>query len=1611
MMSGEIVDAYPLTPLQKGMLYEVLANPDANLFIGSATFEFNGELEVPRFRAAWQAAIKLFPVLRTQFVWDGVKEPLQVVRDDCEIEIELVDCYGVSTEDRNDHTVQLRQEYRYKRIEIDQCPLMFLKLLRWSDNEHTLLWQVHHLVMDAWSASIVFKSVLNLYQEISRLPELQEKQLLSFSDYVQHVNSHDVDESKLYWKQYLESVDKSDLNVRTPLDQYAGMSYKAAGESVGSLGGPKQVIHSINERVWGQKKSSAVKEYCSENSITLAGLIHGVWAILISAYSNTRAPYFGSVVSGRFSSVQGVDRAVGLFINTLPFYTHLDSKLTIVEWIEVIQTQLQTNQKYGQVGLQDIKQYLSIGPESSVFDTVVTIEPELVGDDINSTDSVLRLKNTQFAVDSDVPLSLIFDSNKQFKVEFSFNPTIIHHSIVEQMQEDFDFVVDAFISGPNITSEEILARLQNKYQIGIKQPLFTSAERLSGSDGYTGVPSWFRQTARDYSNAVAIQNTQSAIDYKRFAAIVDKIAYQLRNVIVQGSVASDTAGDGLAGDSTLVGVCVTSVWKQIVSFFGVLDAQLAYVPLDPTISDERLAKILNNSSCRFVVSDNTLASRFDSLDVATLNIDDILDVKVANTEHASAGELAETQGAPELHGKDFGASGVEKTAYVMYTSGSTGEPKGVMVSHANLLYSTQARISYYQDSQPCFMLLSPTVFDSSVVGIYWALLGGGSLIAPESDEVKDVQLISKLIEQHGVDTILCLPTYYRLLLEGAKPEQLISLKRVILAGETCSGAIVELHHRTIPNAELFNEYGPTECTVWSSVARLEPNQSQVTIGDAIPGTSINIVDEHGYPVPMGTLGEIVVSGPGVARGYLFDDLETSKRFHSSLPAFENVSANKSYRTGDLGSFTTEQQLLFHGRIDRQIKIRGHRIEPAEIESAALNIPRVGKCVAIGVQSARLNDDGEGSLKKPTQMVSDALFDQISVYVMTASVSSNSEEDNVAVIDPMLLCEEVLDSIESNLPAYMHPAQVIVIDKFPKTATEKIDIAGLQSCEILAQVSKAKDQTKNSVASLSELEEPIQNILNQLELVAREVLQVSKIHPDDTFYELGGDSISAIMFVSRAREKGLDCDIKQLAAQKSFSVIATELAEIEKCSKDANESVRHHGPTSLTTIQRWYFSLKNPNPAHWSIAYRISLDHASKISLLSNSVTKTLNRFPAIGSRFTKDSTGWHCDIPESCSGLELINTISTDAAANQQLDSVLKQLAESWKLDKGWMIGFVFVEHEPALTTEFYLVVHHLVLDHIAISLLIRHICGDAGYHRDSDRAVAKEPMSLRQYASISSEAQCTVDSSQWASLADGMSSNPRPFSTEAQSDYTIISLSEQDTREVVLASEAANVNLLEVLVTVLSIVWNRRVNSQAASGLDLYIEASGRELPLDEQDVSDVVGWMTLFYPVDKSLINPSDSSETLKSVKNSLRLHKETHYQYLNWYFQQHKGCPTQGAINATCLINYLGESSSLMEADGYSINVCKKRFLRDKNANRPFDIELNAYSSNNQLHLDWYVGENTSSNFIEDLSRELIDEMISLANQLRTSGGRPLYTPSDFSSASLSQDDLDSILRDID
>ncbi len=542
-------------------------------------------------------------------------------------------------------------------------------------------------------------------------------------------------------------------------------------------------------------------------------------------------------------------------------------------------------------------------------------------------------------------------------------------------------------------------------------------------------------------NAVAVQAVDGALTYGELERRANQVAHLLRDLGV--------------GVDDRVGLCLERSASMLVGLLGILKAGAGYVPLDPGYPRDRLAFLLADSGARAVVTDAAGAMALPPHEVATLCLD-------GDAERLAAASADRPQPV----------AAADHLAYVIYTSGSTGTPKGVEITHRTLLHSTLAREAVYPEAPGRYLLVSSYAFDSSVAGLFWTAVSGGALVLPGQGLERDLRALRQLIDTHAVTHTLMLPSLYTTLLRETGGEGMRSLRCVIVAGEACSRDTVDLHHELLPDAGLWNEYGPTEGTVWATVHHCvaADEAARVPIGVPIRNVQAYVLDAAGGPLPVGVPGELYIGGDGLARGYLGRPELTAERFVRNHLA--ETPGDRLYRTGDLVCRRDDGALDFLGRVDHQVKVRGYRIELEEVEAALVELDGIAEA-AVAAPTA---DDGAARLVG---------------YVVPAAGSTPSTA-------------AIADALRAALPDYMVPAQWVVLDALPLNPNGKVDRAALPE-----PADGAVDRPTYAAPQGA-----VETVLAEL---WADVLQVESVGREDNFFQLGGHSLLVTQLVFRVRD--------------------------------------------------------------------------------------------------------------------------------------------------------------------------------------------------------------------------------------------------------------------------------------------------------------------------------------------------------------------------------------------------------------------------------------------------------------------------------------------------------------
>ena len=1039
-----VSDIYPLTPVQAGMLFHTLQAPGSGVYFEQYVCTLNGSLDLACFRQAWQTALERHAVLRTAFIWEGLDEPLQVVRQTLELPFAHVDWRELSETEQRERLEAYIQTDRTRGFDPAKAPLLRLSLFQTAPAVHQFVWSFHHLQLDGWSTGLLLEEVFDSYEALRRGDPPRHSPPRAFKYFVGWLKQQDLNQAEHFWKNEL-------AGFTTP----TALSVDKAAAAQKTRGRYRQKQTKLSASA-----TATLHQLAQQHRLTLNTIFQGAWAILLSRYSSEGDVLFGTTVSGRPADLPGVESMIGMFINTLPTRVQVYPDSEVLPWLKQIQSRQLALRRFEYSPLAEIQSWSDIPKGRALFDTIVVFENYPVdGSTFQNGHSSLHVNHVRYLEQSNYPLSVLVQPGNQLQLCIIYNTSYFEDEVIDRLLGHLKTILAGIVANTMnpIKTIEMLTTAERQQVLQTWNKPHGDLPRPQQTQHF------FEQHATQNPDTLAVVDNAGRLTYGELDRKANQLAHYLRSLGV--------------GPNTAVGLALERSSKMIVAILGVLKAGGAYLPLDPDYPSERLNFMLSDTQAPVVLTQKKLADALPDHNAQTVCIDSEWDAITL-----------EDSRAPRI------AAQPDNLAYVIYTSGSTGKPKGVPISHRNLVHSTSARFEFYEKKVNRFLLLSSFSFDSSVVGIFWTLCQGGTLVLPPQGTEQDIPKLVATIASYKISHLLVLPSLYAILLEQPDARKLTSLNTVIVAGEECRRGLVDLHYTRLPRATLFNEYGPTECTVWSTAYKI-PTRIEgdcVPIGRPIPNTQNYILDCHDQLAPIGIPGELCIGGAGVTAGYLNQPELSAQKF----TACDNAGQPPPYlyRTGDLARYLADGNIAFLGRMDHQVKIRGYRIELGEIESTL---------------------DQHSAIQDVVVVTRD---DQIDNKSITAYVVL--KPNTAATID------ELQVFIRKKLPAYMAPSNIVFLDRLPVTPSGKVDRKSLPAPN---QLKTRIDE--NYVAATDSLE-------TQLVRLWEKVLSVQPISTTDNFFSLGGQSLLALKVLYHIRKlTGKDIPLAALFEAPTVSQLA------------------------------------------------------------------------------------------------------------------------------------------------------------------------------------------------------------------------------------------------------------------------------------------------------------------------------------------------------------------------------------------------------------------------------------------------------------------------------------------
>nr|BBD84695.1 non-ribosomal peptide synthetase [Chromobacterium sp.] len=1176
MNPKKIEAAYPLSPLQKGFLFHAGYDLEsADNYIAQLFLDFEGELDGAAMRSAADALMRRHANLRAGFVHPGGQEPVQVVLREVSAGWEERDWRGLEPQEAAEAQSAWQESDRERRFDLSQPPLLRFGWLRLSAGRSQLVVTYHHILLDGWSLPLLLEELLALYRAgggDGGLPEATP-----YSAYLGWLQEQDRTAACEAWGGYLEGLE---------------------GPTLVSTGHPQDHAEQ-KQRAWRlpAELTQALTKQARQQGVTLNTLLQAAWGMLLGKLNLSRDVVFGITVAGRPGELPGVERMIGLFINTVPVRLRWSAGETVAGLVGRLQREQAGLLDHQHLDLVEIQRQAG---QRQLFDTICVFENypvDAAAMEQPSGGPQLRGVSGGDRYMTHYPLSLMIEPGAELKLNLIYQPEQFEPEAIERLSAQLTRLLGVIASEPSrpVSDIELLDAAE-------RRRLLVDWNRTGPDHGQATFPQLFETQAALTPYAIALESPDARLSYAELDARANRLARHLQSL-------------GIGAD-VLVGICLERSIDMVVAVLGALKAGAAYLPLSPEYPTERLAYMLGDSMAPVLLTDSAQVERLPSywgrvVELDRLDLDALPD------------------SAPER------ALRAEHLAYVIYTSGSTGQPKGVAVCHAGLAGLAGSQAERFALQGPTRVLQFASLsFDAAVMEMLMAFCSGGRLVLPAAGPLLGEQLVETL-NRHEISHALISPSALSTADAAAAP----GLRTLVVGGEACPGATVAAWSA---GRRMVNAYGPTEATACVTMSEPLSGGGAPKLGRPTHSARLYVLDSALQLAPVGVAGELYIAGAGLARGYLNRPGLTAERFVAN-PYGEG---ERLYRSGDLARWTEAGELEYLGRSDQQVKVRGFRIEPGEIEAVLNRHPQVSQSVVV----ARQGQGGDS---------------QLVAYVAAGGGVEGSELRRLTAAE---------------LPEHMVPVAVVVLESLPQLPNGKLDRKSLPAPEFGGQGRRGPRNAQ---------EEMLCGLF-------AEVLEVGSVGIDDSFFDLGGHSLLATRLISRIRAVlKVELSIRELFDMPTCAELALRLSAdpAEVRPPLLRQARPKRLPLSYAQQRLWFLYRFEGPSSTYNIPLALKLKGDLNPEALQQAVEDIVERHESLRTVFVDNDGVPEQRIQSAEQALPSLRRV--DVADEIELKQALREAAEH---------RFDLSSEMPLRCTLFRLGAQESVL-----LLLIHHIAGDGG--------------------------------------------------------------------------------------------------------------------------------------------------------------------------------------------------------------------------------------------------------------------------------------------------------------
>ena len=894
MNQKNIEDIYPLSPMQQGMLFHYIFEPEKAVYVEQLAVELEGEFDISAFRNAWTQIIQRHSVFRTAFVWEDLEEPLQVVNKQVALPLEEHHWESLPAKQHLQKLQEFMRSDRESGFDLLKAPLMRLHLIHRGNHQYYFVWTYHHMIIDGWGVPLVFKELFLLYEAFRQGKTPQLPPVRPYRDYIAYIKSQDLQKAENFWKEYLK-----DLQEPTPIPVL---------DLPGRESGDNDYLKVV--RFLPESLSASLNDLARKQKVTLSTIIQTAYGLLLQHYSGEPDVVFGVTVSGRPPELQGVENMVGLFINTLPLRLQFSPTMPITTVMQTVQQNLAQMRQYEYTPLVQIQGWTNVPRSLPLFQSILVFENYPVDESLQQQQQLLslRLRKIEGHERTNYPLTLVGAPGKQIRLEAAVEARRLDQATTERLLDHLVHILEQIAQNPEQPLEAIVPLTEGEFE---ELYVTGNASEAPFPEDKT-LADWFEEQAVATPDAPAVVftdlNQREVWSYRQLNETANRIAHYLQ---AQG-----------VGADAIVGICAERSPVMLAGLLGILKAGAAYLPLDPDYPLERLQYMVADSGISVLLQTAQTQSVLPDFSGQRLNIDDAEALSAFPTENPGR------------------QTGPNNLAYVIYTSGSTGRPKGTLLEHRGVVNILDYFIKTFhiQTGSPVLSFASFS-FDAAVPELFTALMAGGTTVMAPRELLMAPQTLGEILHAEKIYFAVLPPSLLKLTRDEAwqYPVHLIS------AGEACPlEAAIALGSKV----HFYNGYGPTEATVGTTLYPVDVEEVKrlqtVPIGRPMQNYKVYVVDAQGRPCPVGVPGELWIASVGLARGYLKREDLTAEKFIPN--PFGKKPSDRVYRSGDRVRMLPNGTLEFLGRIDDQVKLRGFRIEIPEIEAVIKEHPGVKDAV-------------------------------------------------------------------------------------------------------------------------------------------------------------------------------------------------------------------------------------------------------------------------------------------------------------------------------------------------------------------------------------------------------------------------------------------------------------------------------------------------------------------------------------------------------------------------------------------------------------------------------------------------------------------------------------------